>query len=440
MNNNARFIALNILNSVLINDSYSNIEINRAINNNDLNAKDIGLMTNIVYGVLQNKLTLDFYLQDYLKGKKVDPWVNTLLLISIYQLEFLDKVPDHAVIYESVEIAKQKGNRGISGFVNGVLRNFQRKGHKNVDIIQDVDNRLSVQYSIPVWIVRLLKKQLGSDKTVSILQSLNHPSQLSLRVNSKKITRDELKQQLLKKDIVVTESKLSPYGLLTSDNRVINQPEFKAGMYTIQDESSMLVAPALQVNSDAQVLDACAAPGGKTTHIASFLDSEVGGKVTALDIYDHKIELINENSSRLGMSDVVVAKKQDAVHIENLEEQFDRILVDAPCSGLGLLRRKPEMRYTRTESDIEDLVSIQKEILNSAADALKINGILVYSTCTIVEQENEEQIQNFLDNHENFELVKVETSLRNSTEKMVKLYPDDYQSDGFFISAIKRIK
>ncbi|GKQ42564.1 ribosomal RNA small subunit methyltransferase B [Companilactobacillus sp. RD055328] len=440
MNNNARYIALNILNSVLINDAYSNVEINRAINKEELNSKDIGLMTNIVYGVLQNKLTLDFYLQDYLKGKKVDPWVNTLLLISIYQMEFLDKVPDRAVIYESVEIAKRKGNRGISGFVNGVLRSYQRQGHKDVSIIQDIDNQLSVKHSVPVWIVRLLKEQLGLEKTKSILESLNYPSSLSIRVNTKKISRNDLKSKLLDKGIETIESEISPFGLVTDDHRVINSSEFKEGLYTIQDESSMLVAPALQVKADSIVLDACAAPGGKTTHIASFLDENQGGSVLALDIYDHKLDLINQNSERLGMSKIIKTQNFDATHIEALDQKFDRILIDAPCSGLGLLRRKPEMRYNKTSSDISELIDIQRNILNSAADSLNIGGILVYSTCTIVDEENSQQVQNFLDTHDNFEQVDVLTSLGNSDDKMVKLYPDDYQTDGFFISAIKRTK
>lgn len=440
MNNNARFIALNIINSVLVNESYSNVEINRAIIKNDLNAKDIGLMTNIVYGVLQNKLTLDFYLQSYLKGKKVDPWVNNLLLLSIYQFEFLNKVPERAIIFESVEIAKRKGNRGIGSFVNGILRNYQRGGHKDITVIQDLDNRLSVQYSMPIWIVKLLKGQLGTDKCVSILKSLNKPSQLSLRVNTKKITRNELIEKISGYNIEVSESKLSPYGIVTSDSRVIGLSEFKEGLYTIQDESSMLVAPALQVEPDSIVLDACAAPGGKTTHIASFLDEKQNGKVIALDVYDHKLDLIQKNVDRLGMSNVVEVKKLDANHAEALDQKFDRVLVDAPCSGLGLLRRKPEMRYSKKQEDINELVNIQKSILNNAANVLKTGGILVYSTCTIVDEENSQVTQEFLEKHSDFEEIAIDSAVRNSSQNMVKLYPDDYQTDGFFIRAFKRTK
>ncbi|MGR3741655.1 16S rRNA (cytosine(967)-C(5))-methyltransferase RsmB [Companilactobacillus sp. DQM5] len=440
MLNSARYNALNILEKILIDESYSNIEINNVIKRDNLSSKDVALMTNIVYGVLQHKLTIDFYLQDYLKGKKIDSWVNILLLLSIYQFEYLDKVPDRAVIYESVEIAKKRGNRGIGGFVNGVLRNYQRNGHKNLNIIKDYKNRLSVEFSMPLWIIEKLSSQLGMDKTENIIKSLNHSSRLSLRVNTKKINRDELISKLSKKNIEVQKSEISPFGIMTSDNRVINSEEFLNGLYTIQDESSMLVAPALQVEKNSKVLDACAAPGGKTTHIASYLDSNEEGSVTALDIYDHKVKLIEENAYRLGMSDLVYAKKLDALNIESLDMSFDRILVDAPCSGLGLLRRKPEMRYFRKPEDINELTLIQKEILNSVSKKLKINGILVYSTCTIVDDENERTVQQFLENNDNFEQIDVKNDIGISKNKMVKLYPDDYETDGFFISAFKRIK
>ncbi|MDO1605547.1 16S rRNA (cytosine(967)-C(5))-methyltransferase RsmB [Lactobacillus sp. YT155] len=440
MNKTVRSVALEVIEKVLSQESYSNIELNRAINNSGLNHKDIGLLTNLVYGVLQHKLTLDFYLQDYLKGKKVDNWVNYLLLMSVYQIEYLDKIPDHAVIYESVEIAKSRGNRGISGFVNGVLRNYQRKGHKEITIIKDETNRLSVQYSVPVWIVQKLTEQLGKEKCLSILKSLNHPSHLSLRVNTNLITVEELKSRFDELEIEVQPSQISPYGLVTNDSRVISLPEFDQGMYTIQDESSMLVAPALQVQKDSQVLDACAAPGGKTTHIASFLDESLGGSITALDIYDHKLKLIEDNARRLQVDSVVNVKSLDATQVATLNQEFDRVLVDAPCSGLGLLRRKPEMRYFKKPSDIDDLTKIQSKILNAAAEVLKVQGILVYSTCTITNEENQQVVDNFISTHENYEQIKVLNDLGKSDDKMVKLYPDEFQTDGFFISAFKRIK
>lgn len=439
-NKNARYMALEVLDNVLNNGAYSNAEINKAIKSTHLNHKDIGLMTNIVYGVLQNKLTIEFYLQPYLKKKKLDPWVKILLIMSIYQFEYLDKVPERAVIFESVEVAKIKGNRGISGFVNAILRNYQRLGHQSLDIIQDKPDRLSVEYSVPIWFVNKLQEQLGDSKCRRILDSLNQPAHLSIRVNTKKISRAELLDSLLENGIDAQESKVSPYGITTTDSRILQIPAFKKGYYTIQDESSMLVAPALQIEKNSKVLDACAAPGGKTTHIASFLDSKVGGNVLSLDVYDHKVKLIEENAKRLGETDVVTAMKLDATEVDSLDEKFDRILVDAPCSGLGLLRRKPEMRYTRQPEDILELQSIQKNILNSVSNQLTVGGVLVYSTCTIVDEENSDVVKDFLENHKDFELITVATDMDNNQDKMVKLYPDDRQTDGFFISAFRRIE
>lgn len=439
-NKNARYVALEVLDNVLNNGAYSNAEINKAIKSTHLNHKDIGLMTNIIYGVLQNKLTIEFYLQPYLKKKKLDPWVKILLIMSIYQFEYLDKVPERAVIFESVEVAKIKGNRGISGFVNAILRNYQRQGHQSLDIIQDKPDRLSVEYSVPIWFVNKLQEQLGDSKCRRILDSLNQPAHLSIRVNTKKISRSELLDSLLENGIDAQESKVSPYGITTTDSRILQIPAFKKGYYTIQDESSMLVAPALQIEKSSKVLDACAAPGGKTTHIASFLDSKAGGNVLSLDIYDHKVKLIEENAKRLNETDVVTAMKLDATEVDTLDEKFDRILVDAPCSGLGLLRRKPEMRYTRQPEDILELQSIQKNILNSVSNQLTVGGILVYSTCTIVDEENSDVVKDFLENHKDFELIKVATDMDNNQDKMVKLYPDDRQTDGFFISAFRRIE
>lgn len=432
----ARTVALEVLERVLLDGSYSNIELNYSLSKNNLKHEDINLATNIIYGVLQNKLTIDFYLQPYLKGKKVDDWVNILLLISVYQFEYLDKVPAHAIINESVEIAKKRGKRGIGNFVNAVLRNYQRKGHQDISIIKDEDNRLSVKYSMPLWIVKKLKYNLGNDKALSILNSLNKPANISLRVNTKKVSVEELKHRLSEKNISVQDSEISEFGLTTTDRVVLHLDEFKKGLYTIQDESSQLVAPTLDVQPDSNVLDACAAPGGKTTHIGSFLDANQGGKVLGLDIYKHKVELIQKNAERLGMSDVVFAKEMDANNVSDLKENFDRVLVDAPCSGLGLLRRKPEMRYSRSESDISVLQKIQLEILDNASAKVSKNGILVYSTCTITPEENEDVVNQFLSTHPTFEKIKIDNKLgKNNT---INIYPDDYETDGFFISKFKR--
>ena len=218
---------------------------------------------------------------------------------------------------------------------------------------------------------------------------------------------------------------------------------FAYGLLTIQDESSMLVAPTLQLEASHQVLDACAAPGGKTTHIAMYLDAEKGGKVTALDIHQHKVRLIDDNAKRLHVTDVVETKVMDARATDEAfpAESFDRILVDAPCSGLGLMRRKPDIKYNKTASDFTKLPEIQLDILNHAAPTLKPGGILVYSTCTIVSDENQNVVKQFLATHPEFEQASLAVSSVLDTsiqEDMLTLYPHSFMTDGFFISCLRK--
>lgn len=439
MKNNPRALAVEALTKVFQNKAYSNIEINNILKKADMSDADSRLMTNIVYGVIQNKYVLEYQLEPYLKDKKLDLWLDLLLQTAIYQLCYLDKIPAHAVLNESTEIAKQKANRGAGNLVNAVLRNFQRHGARDIHGKETVFD-LSRMYSVPRWLVQLFVDQQGMTKTEEILQTINQPSHVSIRVNTNKTTVADLQKTLNQEGFDVKPSKISPVGLVCESGNLVNTPEFRDGLYTIQDESSMLVAPALQIKKDSQVLDACAAPGGKTTHIASFLDSKAGGNVISLDVYDHKVKLIEENAKRLGESDVVTAMQLDANEVSELNKKFDRILVDAPCSGLGLLRRKPEMRYTRQLEDIQELQDIQKEILDNASKQLLKDGILVYSTCTIVDEENSDVVNDFLEKHKDFKLIKVVTDIDNKEDKMVKLYPDDHQTDGFFISAFKRIE
>ncbi|WP_129045096.1 16S rRNA (cytosine(967)-C(5))-methyltransferase RsmB [Companilactobacillus metriopterae] len=426
MKTNPRAVAVEALNRVIYNQAFSNIEINNLLNKYELTNVDSRLMTNIVYGVLQHKLTLEYQLEPYIKGRVVDRWINTLLLTAIYQMEYLDKVPDHAVLNESVNVAKQFGRTGVGKFVTGVLRSYQRTGSRELPSDNSPES-LSIVYSVPVWLVNLFINQFGMDKTLSILKTINEPSDISIRVNTSRISREELKQRLEDQNFDVHDSKLSEQGLVVKSGNLVITSEFQKGLFTIQDESSMMVAPFLDVKEDSIVLDSCAAPGGKTTHIASYLTT---GKVIALDIHKNKTKLIRENAERLGYSDVVETKALDARKSpdEFDKESFDRILVDAPCSGLGLIRRKPELRYFRTQEDLDNLQKIQLDILNNVSSLLKVNGKLVFSTCTFDNEENGDVVEMFLANNPNFELEK-------KVDNPMKLFPDDYFTDGFFIAS-----
>ncbi|MDG5112894.1 16S rRNA (cytosine(967)-C(5))-methyltransferase RsmB [Companilactobacillus pabuli] len=437
MKNNPRELAVEALTRVFKNKAYSNIEINNILNNSDMSDVDKRLMTNIVYGVIQHKYVLEYQLEPYLKDKKLDLWLDLLLQTAIYQLSYLDKIPEHAVLNESTEIAKQKANRGAGNLVNAVLRNFQRHGAREMsgkDTVYD----LSKFYSVPRWLVQLFIDQQGMAKTKEILKSINQPSHVSIRVNTNKTTVSNLQKTLQSKGFDVKPSKISSVGLICESGNLVNTDEFKDGLYTIQDESSMLVAPALDLKPDSRVLDACAAPGGKTTHIASYIKD---GEVTALDIHKHKTKLIRDNSQRMGYSDIISTGAIDARKAKDvLNTTFDRILVDAPCSGLGLIRRKPELRYFRQEEDLMNLQRVQLQILDSMVDLLEVNGKLVFSTCTF-DEENEAVVKKFLADHKNFELepVKHEAVMDKSVKDgMLKVLPSDYFTDGFFIATFVR--
>ena len=311
--------------------------------------------------------------------------------------------------------------------------------------------RLLKDYRIPVFVFVNKMDQPGTERG-KILQELQQrlsdaviPYEDTARFREEAaMCKEEALEELQETGIAAKESQLSPYGVVAEKGYLAGSELFINGCLTIQDESSMLVAPSMQIEPHHRVLDACAAPGGKTTHIATFLEAEAGGRVTSLDIHAHKIKLINENAQRLHVADVVQAEKLDARQVaeEFPAETFDRILVDAPCSGLGLMRRKPDIKYHKTANDFQNLPKIQLEILESVAPTLKQWGIMVYSTCTITPEENQEVVAAFLAKHPEFE--KIEIVANENVQAVVKeqelvLYPHQYMTDGFFICCMRKV-
>lgn len=444
MNENSRYHALVILEKVERNQSFSNIVLNETINKQNLSKEDVGFLTELVYGVIQNKLKLDFQLEPFIKKqKKIESWVRQLLRLSLYQMILLDKIPTHAVVDEAVQIAKFKGHKGIAGFVNGVLRSIDRKGVRSVDDIQDPIEKLSVSFSYPTWIIELLVDEVGIQETTEIVESLASRAKVSLRVNTHMKSVDEVMSQLTEEGFQTKKSQVSSSGLISQNGLPVTSSLFKEGVITVQDESSMLVAEALQIKPEDRVLDACAAPGGKTTHIATYLDTNRGGKVVALDLHEKKIKKVTENADRLGLADVIETHVMDARDSVNhfALNSFDKILIDAPCSGLGLMRRKPDIRYQKQLKDIEALQKVQLDILSSVAPLLKSGGRLVYSTCTITKKENDEVVNAFLETHKDFEIEPVYTvneDVRVTGDDFLHLYPHQHNTDGFFIASLKK--
>ncbi|GAK46922.1 tRNA and rRNA cytosine-C5-methylase [Secundilactobacillus oryzae JCM 18671] len=444
MTNNPRFLAVQALAKIKA-GAYSNLQLNNVINDHQLKPADVNLLTTIVYGVIQHRLTLAFYLKPFIKNpQKVQPWVRELLYTALFQELYLDRIPKRAIFNETIEIAKQNGHEGIRKFVTGVLHQMDRSGLPEIDTIEDPVEKLEVKYSVPRWLIEKLQEQRGEAKTLAILKKINQAANQSIRVNPKQIAVADAITKLQEEGYDVRTSEVASDALVVS-GRSANQSElFKNGQITIQDESAMLPAESMMLSETMQVLDACAAPGGKTTQIAAYLNAERGGKVTALDIHDHKVNLIMQNAKRLHVESAVDAIKLDARKVSDQfdDEQFDRILVDAPCSGLGLIRRKPEIRYEKTLTDSEHLQQIQLKILQAVAPKVKKAGILVYSTCTILNEENQAVVDQFLDNHPDFKSVKIQTKLNLKQDResdYLEIFPDDYDSDGFFISGFQRL-
>ena len=429
----ARNLALAVLEDVFINQAYSNIALNKHLKGSQLSAADKALVTEIVYGTVARKLTLEWYLSHFIEDRdKLDNWIYILLLMSAYQLRYLDKIPNHAVVNEAVELAKVR-KKGSEKLVNAVLRCILREGWPDIATIKRKNKRDSIAYSLPVWLVSKLKEEYGEERAQAIFKSLLVRNKASIRVT------DLSRKEEIKSVLEASDSPLATSGLVKEQGHFAGHDLFSEGAITIQDESSQLVAPTLDLQGDEQVLDACAAPGGKTAHMASFLTS---GKVTALDLYDHKLDLIQENAQRLGVADQVQTKKLDARKVHEFfgRDSFDKILVDAPCSGIGLLRRKPDIKYNKETADFTSLQEIQLEILGSVCQTLRKGGIITYSTCTIVSEENFQVVEAFLESHPEFEQVKLEHECKDILKDgCILITPELYGSDGFFISQFRKI-
>ncbi|MGP1430378.1 MAG: 16S rRNA (cytosine(967)-C(5))-methyltransferase RsmB [Fusobacterium sp.] len=375
--------------------SYSNIVLNDAFREFHLTAKEKAFITEIFYGVLRNKNFLDYMIEKNTKVIKKE-WIRNLLRISIYQLTFMSS-DAKGVVWEATEIAKKHGI-AISKFINGTLRNYLRNKDLEIKKLHDEKN-YQILYSIPKYFCDILEQQYGSENLNQAIISLKKIPYLSVRVNKLKYSEEEFKEFLKEKDIQIIKKVDSVY--YVNSGIIINSKEFKEGRIIAQDASSYLAAKNLGAKPNDLVLDICAAPGGKTAVLAEEMENK--GEIIAIDIHQHKKKLIEENMKKLGI-DIVKATVLDARNVNKQGRKFDKILVDVPCSGYGVIRKKPEILYTKNRENIEELASLQLEILNSAADILKDGGELIYSTCTIISQENTENVEKFLNERKEFKV------------------------------------
>lgn len=444
---NAREAALKVLVDTEEKGAYSNIALNKLLNGADLNPMDKGLVTELVYGTLKNKTLIDYYIASFskVKLKKISFWILNILRIGIYQLLYSDKIPVSAACNESVKLAKKYGHSASSGFVNAILRNIARAGQdiKLPDRDKDIELYLSVKYSHPKWMVELFLKEHGAEFTEQLLLANNEVPKLSVRTNTLKVNRNSVIDILKNEGARAEASTISSLGVVVEGlASPANSKAFEKGFFQVQDESSMLVASVLSPKKGDFVIDVCSAPGGKTTHIAQLMNNE--GRILAFDIHPHKLELVQENAQRLGINIIETCKQDASIKLTDYVEKADCVLVDAPCSGLGIIRRKPDIKWTRTLEDIESLKKIQRDILRVCSSYVKPQGTLVYSTCTILKDENDNTINDFLSQNQDFCIENIEAYLEEPLKKYVdtrgylQLYPNVQGTDGFFICRMKR--
>ena len=425
----ARAAAVKVVFEVNERGAYSNVALAKLLRTENFSDIDRRFCTELVYGTVKAGESIDWIISKYINRplKKIDPKVAAILRVGIYQIFFLDRVPDSAAVNESVELAK-KVSIGSSKFVNAVLRSAVREPEKAKFPTGDTAEAIALSMFHPQWLVERWIEQFGIEQTKEICIADNKEPPLTLRVNTLKTSRSEVLESLKSQNIAARPSTLTEEGIIiySGAGSLDNLAILQQGLCQVQDESSMLVAHALEPKSGEFIIDCCAAPGGKTTHIAELMNNT--GHILAVDIHEHKIKQIKSNASRLGIK-IIEPLQLDARKIgSKFKGKADRVLVDAPCSGLGVLRRKADLRWKKTLNELKALPALQLEILNSAAQTLKQGSTLVYSTCTLEYEENEGIINKFINIHSDFRLEYTKT-----------LLPHIDGTDGFFIAKLKKL-
>mgnify|MGYP004513935481 FL=1 len=447
----ARETALKILYKIDEEKAYSNIVLNSEIKKQKekLQRKDIGLISEIVYGVTTWRITLDEIIEKYskIKLKKISKWILNILRMSIYQIIFLDKIPKSAAVNEGVNLAKKYGNRGSIGFVNAVLRKVDKKDYTKLFEEKDNIKRISITTSMPEWIILELKKEgVSIEKIEEICKNSNIRPSISVRINNLKISKQELKEKLQEKGIKTEDGILNDFLILNNIKDIENLEEFTQGYFTVQDEVAGLTALVLNPQPGENVLDACSSPGGKTTYLAELMKNQ--GNIVATDIHEHRTKLVENAAKRLGIN-IIKTSVQDATTFnEKYKEKFDKILLDVPCLGIGVLKRKPDIKWQKEQKDVDEISKIQYKILENCSKYLKKNGEIVYSTCSIFKKENEGIIEKFIKNNLEFQIEKFdfEKNSQLKNEKNANLFFQNYiknckylevyqneKTDGFFI-------
>ena len=427
---NPRSLALEVL-TRCENGGYSNIALDTAIKRNSLSSADRGLMTALIYGVIERKITLDYIIDalSTIPNSKIEKETRNILRMGIYQLRYMQRIPAFAALNETVNLA----NKRSKGFVNAILRSYLREGDKIAFPDKNTPVKyLSVYYSIGETLAKALLEAYSFDECRNMLNAFSQIAPITLRVNNLKATREQIFAELNNG----TLTDFSPDGIIL-DNAAISELEcLKDGRVTVQDEASQICVRALGAKKGDTVFDVCACPGSKSFGAAMTMENE--GEILAFDIHENKLSLVVKGAERLGIS-IISTKAHDARKpIEELFGKADKIICDVPCSGFGVIGKKPEIRYKDVEES-KALPKIQYDILENVSNYLKVGGTLVYSTCTILPDENENNIKKFLDEHKNFELVPFSVGELEVNSGMITLLPHTHHTDGFFIAKLKKL-
>ncbi|SFQ18099.1 16S rRNA (cytosine(967)-C(5))-methyltransferase RsmB [Caldicoprobacter faecalis] len=445
----ARDTALRILKEVNHNGKYANISLKHHLRRARLSDRDAAFVTQLVYGTLERQITIDWILNKFCSLKRANPWAINILRMGCYQIMYMDRVPDFAVCDESVKLCRKYCNKALAGFVNGVLRNIVR--HKQ-DISfpskeEDPVFNLSLTYSYPVWLVKKWVDDYGiAVAETMVMPAGSHGDYVTIRVNRNRITKDELKERFIRQGIQCEDGLyIKDEALrLCSAGDIENNRLYAEGFFTVQGESSMLVVRVLDPQKGELIIDACSAPGGKATHMAELMGNE--GRILAWDVHPQRVELIRLNAKRLGAT-IVEPQQQDAREFQAcLEGQADRVLIDAPCSGWGVIYKKPDIKNSIKREDLDELYELQSQIISTCSRYVKPGGILVYSTCTMNVDENQRVIEKFLERNPHFVLddftYLLPEGLKDSVVQpgMIQLIPSRDGIDGFFITRLKRMR
>lgn len=433
---NTRETALLTLYETEKNGAYPNIALKHALLKGEYTAQDRAFVTNLVYGTVKRRITLDYVISCYskIKLKKLSAYILIILRMGVYQIMFADRIPESAAVNESVKLAKRYGHSASAGFVNGVLRSVIR-GRDSLSYPKERIKYLSVKYSFPEELVKMWTEDFGAERAEELMKASNGEPSATLRVNTLKTDADTLVKLLGEMGIHTERSEHLPYALIADGFDVAGNKCYEDGLFTVQDLSAMTAGAALEPFEGCTAVDVCAAPGGKTTHIAQLMNNR--GSVTAFDVHEHRTELIKRNARRMGI-DIIDAVCFDSTKVyEPLVGRADRVLCDVPCSGFGVIRRKPDIKDKPMPD--RELYDLQYKILESAAWYLKSGGELVYSTCTINKRENEDIISRFLSSRNDFETVDISgiTKREEGVRGYVTYYPTEGM-DGFFICRMKK--